>query len=43
MIFDAFTGLAVLLACGVVAGFFLCLRDVDPEDRREWTLRPRRR
>ncbi|HEU4521644.1 MAG TPA: hypothetical protein VFT12_06555 [Thermoanaerobaculia bacterium] len=39
-LFDAFTGLAALLAIGVVTGLFLCVRDIEQEERHEWTLRP---
>ena len=42
-LFEAFTGLAALLAFGVVAAVFLCARDIELDDHRDWTLRPRRR
>ena len=42
-LFDAFTGLFALLACGAVAALFLCTREVESNDARDWTLRPRRR
>jgi hypothetical protein len=42
-LFDAFTGLAAILACSLVAGVFLCARDIEADDHRDWTLRPKRR
>ena len=41
-LFDAFTGLAAILTCAIVAGVFLCARDIEADDHRDWTLRPRR-
>jgi len=42
-LFDAFTGLATLLAFAVSVGTLLCLPE-GPDDRSQgdWTLRPRR-
>ncbi|HET7707245.1 MAG TPA: hypothetical protein VFM36_14255 [Thermoanaerobaculia bacterium] len=42
-LFEAFTGLAAILACSIVAGVFLCARDIEADDRRDWTLRPKAR
>lgn len=42
-LFDAFTALAALVAVSAVAALFLCTREIEQEERREWTLRQRRR
>jgi len=42
-LFDAFTGLAVLLAFAIALGMLLCLPELpDEQSKGEWTLRPRR-
>ena len=42
-LFDAFTGLAVILACVVPAALYLCLPRAEEDSGREWTLQPGRR
>jgi hypothetical protein len=42
-LFDAFTGLAVILACVVPAALFLCLPRSEGDTGREWTMQPGRR
>ena len=42
-LFEAFTGLAALLGFGIFIALLICVRDVENETSRDWTLRPRRR
>ena len=42
-LFDAFTGLAVILACVVPAALYLCLPRNEGDTGREWTMQPGRR
>ena len=42
-LFDAFTGLAVILGFAITAAVFLCLPKPEGDGEREWTLQPGRR
>ncbi|HEX6176966.1 MAG TPA: hypothetical protein VF057_01305 [Thermoanaerobaculia bacterium] len=42
-LFEAFTGLAALLGVGILMALVICVREVENETPRDWTLRPRRR
>ena len=42
-LFEAFTGLAALLGIGILMALVICVREVENEAPRDWTLRPRRR
>lgn len=42
-LFEAFTGLAGLLAISILTALFVCVREIESDPPREWTMRPRRR
>ncbi|MBK5258735.1 MAG: hypothetical protein JJE51_04020 [Thermoanaerobaculia bacterium] len=43
LLFEAFTGLGVVLACGALVAAFMCPPENSVEPRHEWTLRQRSR